>query len=165
MQLNKLMGVIFGMLTIVVTLAIAPQIATANTAVANSGNLTSNMIGMAVVVTFGAPLAILGLLSMAGLFVLGAWQTTTSMREMLNVILTAVIVIVGLTFMLNIVDYAADLIASATGGFDTVLYGLIPLLVYLAVIGLSGWQTFKGVKKLRGGGKEKKKKKAALAGF
>ena len=146
MQLGKLLGVILGLLTIVVTLAIAPNIATANTAVANSGNLTANMIGMSVVVTFGAPLAILGLLAMGGLFIVGAWKGNRSMKDMLEVIFTAIIVIVGLTFMLSILDYTVALIAAGSGGFETVMYGLIPLLVYLTVIGLTGWQTYKGAK-------------------
>ncbi len=153
MDISKLMGVILGLLTIVVTLAVAPSIATANTAVANSGNLTSDMIGMAVVVTFGAPLAILGLLAMGGLFVLGASKQGASIKDMLQVILTAVIVIVGLTFMLNILDYSYALIQAGSGGFETVLYGLIPLLAYLSVISLSGITAYKGFKAYRGGRK------------
>lgn len=150
MQINKLLGVIVGLLTVVVTLAISPSIATANTAVADSGNLTSDMIGMAVVVTFGAPLAILGLLAMGGLFVVGAWKGGTSMKEMLSVIFTAVIVIVGLSFMTSILDYSVALIAAGTSAFETILYGIIPLFVYLAVIGLSGWQTYQGYRRVRG---------------
>jgi len=160
-QISRLVGVIIGLLTIVVTLAIAPSIATANTAVADSGNLTADMIGMSVVVTFGAPLAILGLLAMGGLFVIGSWRGNTSIKDMLGVIFTAVIVIVGLTFMLNILDYSVALIAAGSGGFETVLYGLIPLLVYLAVIGLAGWQTVKGATQMKG----KSKKSAMSAGF
>lgn len=154
MQLSKLLGIIVGLLTIVVTLAIAPSIATANTAVSTSGNLTADMIGMSVVVTFGAPLAIMGLLAMGGLFVFGAWKGNTSMRDMLEVIFTAIIVIVGLTFMLSILDYSVALIAAGGGGFETTLYGIIPLMVYLAIIGLSGWQTYKGVRRVRGGAKK-----------
>ena len=151
MQLNKLLGVILGLLTIVVTLAIAPSIATANTAVATSSNLTADMIGMAVVVTFGAPLAILGLLAMGGLFIVGSWKGATTMKDMLEVIFTAIVIIVGLTFMLQILNYSVALIAAGSGGFETVMYGLIPLLVYLAIIGLSGWGTYKGVKRVRKG--------------
>jgi hypothetical protein len=159
-QLGKLLGVIVGLLTIVITLAIAPSIATANTAVSTSGNLTADMIGMSVVVTFGAPLAILGLLAMGGLFIVGAWKSNTTMNDMLQVVFTAIIVIVGLTFMLNILDYSVALIAAGSGGFETVLYGILPLIVYLSIIGLSGWQTYKGVKRVRG-----RSRTSAPAGF
>ena len=89
MDIKKLLGVIIGLLTIVVTLAISPSIGTANAVVA-AANLT-NLIGMSVVVTFGAPLCIFGLLALGGVFTVGAWKGTTSMREMLTVIITAVI--------------------------------------------------------------------------
>ncbi len=160
MEIGKLLGVILGLLTIVITLAIAPDIATANTAVADSGNLTADMIGMAIVVQFGAPLAILGLLASGGLFAVGSWKSGSSMKEMLGVVITAVIVIVGLTFMLDILDYSVALIAAGSGGFETILYGVIPLFVYLAVIGLAGLQAFKGVQKVRG-----RKSKALAAGY
>ena len=150
MQISKLLGVILGLLTVVVTLAIAPSIATQNALVAASGNLTADMIGMSVVVTFGAPLAILGLLAMGGLFVIGSIKGGTNMKDMLGVIITAIIVIVGLTFMVDILDYTVALIAAGSGSFETTLYGILPLFVYLAVIGLSGFQTYRGYKKSRG---------------
>jgi hypothetical protein len=156
----KIVGVLLGLLTIVVTLAIAPSIATANAAVAISGNLTADMIGMAVVVTFGAPLAILGLLAMGGLFIGGSWKGTVGMKDMLQVIFTAIIVIVGLTFMLSILDYTVALIAAGSGGFETTLYGIIPLLVYLAIIGITGFGVAKGVKSVKG-----KKKEASSSGM
>ncbi len=158
MQLNRLLGVILGLLTIVVTLAIAPSIATANTAV--SANLTADankadMIGLSVVLTFGAPLCILGLLAMGGLFAIGSWKTGASMRDMLGVIMVAVIVIIGLNFMLYVVGYSSALIDAGSGGFETVLYGLIPLLVYLSIIGLAGLGVYRGAKSLKGGGQSK----------
>ena len=156
MDVKKLLGVIIGLLTIVVTLAISPSIGTANATVA-AGNLT-NLIGMSVIVTFGAPLAIFGLLALGGVFTVGAWKGTTSMKEMLTVIITAVIVIVGLTFMDSIVDYTNTLIAAGSGGFETTLYGIIPLFVYLVVIGLAGWQTVSRARSYRKG----KKSKAAV---
>ena len=151
MDVKKLLGVIIGLLTIVVTLAISPSIGTANTAVA-AGNLT-NLIGMSVIVTFGAPLCIFGLLALGGVFTVGAWKSSASMREMLTVIVTAVIVIVGLTFMSSIVTYTNTLIAAGSGGFETTLYGIIPLFVYLVIIGLAGWQTVSRVRSSRKGKK------------
>jgi len=148
-DIKKLLGVIIGLLTIVVTLAISPSIGTANAVVA-AANLT-NLIGMSVVVTFGAPLCIFGLLALGGVFTVGAWKGTTSMREMLTVIITAVIVIVGLTFMSSIVTYTNTLIAAGSGGFETTLYGIIPLFVYLVIIGLSGWQVGAKVRSYRKG--------------
>lgn len=150
-SMGRLLGVIVGMLTIVVTLAIAPSIATANTTVA-TGNLT-NLIGMSVVTSFGAPLAILGLLAAAGVFTLGAWKANATMNEMMGTIFTAVIVIVGLTFMASIVTYTNSLIGATAADFEDTIYGIIPLAVYLVIIGLAGWQTVKGARKIRGGKK------------
>jgi len=152
-DIKRLLGVIIGLLTIVVTLAISPSIGTANATVA-AGNLT-NLIGMSVVVTFGAPLCIFGLLALGGVFTVGAWKGTTSMKEMLTVIITAVIVIVGLTFMSSIVTYTNTLIAAGSGGFETTLYGIIPLFVYLVIIGLSGWQVGARVRSYRRGRRSK----------
>jgi hypothetical protein len=150
-SMGKLLGLILGMLTIVVTLAIAPSIETANAAV-QSANLT-NLIGMAVLDDFGAPLAIIGLLTLGGLFTIGAWKSSVKMNDMLQVVITAVIVIVGLTFMTSIITYTNTLIGSAVSGFGDTLYGIIPLFVYLAIIGISGWQSYKAVGRIRGGKK------------
>jgi len=157
-SMNKLLGVIVGMLTIVVTLAIAPSIATANAAV-QAANQT-NLIGLSVVDDFGAPLAVLGLLAMAGVFTVGAWKSTTSMKDMMTTIFTAVIVIVGLTFMSSIITYTNALIGATATDFEDTIWGIIPLFVYLTVIGLAGWQTYKGSKKLKGS-----KKSAGAVGF
>ncbi len=232
MQLSRLLGVILGLLTIVITLAIAPSIAAANSAllpssqvdvfagvvtgpaatttnqtlsenlyhdsvsyvssiVKSSSNKTdagpfvaavyyptsqnlyitgldaagtrtltvtyqtgldlTDLIGIEVVGGFGAPLAILGLLAMSGLFAIGSWKGSANMRDMLGVILTAIIVIVGLTFMVNIIDYSNDLVDAGTSSIETVLYGLIPLIVYLAVIGLAGFGVYRGAKGMRKG--------------
>lgn len=83
------------------------------------------------------------------------------MKEMLGVIFIAVTVIVGMTFMLNILTYSDALITAGSGGFETVLYGLIPLLVYLSIIGLSGLGVAKGIGKVRG----KKRSSSMAAGY
>ncbi len=157
-SMNKLLGVIVGLLTIVVTLAIAPSISTAN-AVVQAANQT-NLIGLSVVDDFGAPLAVLGLLAMAGVFTVGAWKSTTSMKDMMTVIFVAVIVIVGLTFMSSIITYTNALIGDSAADFEDTIWGILPLFVYLSVIGLAGWQTYKGAKRLKGG-----KKSTAAVGF
>ncbi len=153
MNMGSLVGKVFGFLTIIVTLALAPSINTANATVA-AANLT-NCIGMSVVTEFGAPLIVIGLLLVGGLFALGKIQAST-IRELMGVIFAVIVAIVGLTFMEDIVTYTNTLIAASTG-FAVTLYGIIPLAVYLLIIGDATYAT---VRRWRGG---KKGKKAAAA--
>jgi len=155
MNMN-LIGRIFGLLGILITLALAPSINTANTTVA-SGNLT-NLIGMTAVTDFGAPLIVLGLLALCGLFAVGKLQSG-SIQDLLRVIGAVIVAIVGLTFMADIVDYTNTLIAASTG-FAVTIYGMIPLLVYIVIVAGSAYTAYKTYK----GGK-KGSKKAAYANF
>lgn len=155
MNMQLLFSKIMGFLVIIITLALAPTINTANATVA-AANLT-NLIGMDVVTDFGAPLIVLGLLVVGGMFV---WKGTqgASMRELLSTISLVIVAIVGLTFMEDIVDYTNTLIA-ASSGFAITLYGIIPLMVYLGVIAAVGWTGYRAYK-----GSKKGKKSAASAG-
>lgn len=151
MNMQNLMSKIMGFVTIIVTLGLAPSINTANTTVAGA-NLT-NCIGMSVMTDFGAPLCVLGLLAVGGIFV---WKGTNNQgfQQLLDVISLTILVIIGLTFMSTIVDYTNTLIGASTG-FALIIYGLIPLVVYLAIIAsvfYSGARAFgwKGFKKGRG---------------
>ena len=146
--MQGLFSKIMGFLVIIITLALAPSINTANATVA-AANLT-NLIGMDVVTDFGAPLIVLGLLVVGGIF---AWKGTqgSSMGELFKTISLVIIAIVALTFMEDIVGYTNTLIA-ASSGFAVTLYGIIPLLVYLGVIasvGYTGYQGYRGSKKAK----------------
>jgi hypothetical protein len=156
MQLQGLFSKIMGFLVIIITLALAPSINTANATVA-AGNLT-NLIGMSVVADFGAPLIVLGLLVVGGIFVWKGTQGAT-MGELMKTIGLVVVAIVGLTFMADIVDYTNTLIDASTG-FAVTLYGIIPLLVYLGIIAAVGWSGYGAYK-----GSRKKGKKAAYANY
>jgi hypothetical protein len=146
MNMQGLFSKIMGFLVIIITLALAPSINTANATVA-AANLT-NLIGMDVVTDFGAPLIVLGLLVVGGIFV---WKGTggASMAELFKTISLVIVAIVALTFMEDIVTYTNTLIA-ASSGFAVTLYGIIPLLVYLGIIaavGFTGKSAYSGGKK------------------
>lgn len=156
-NMQSLMSKIFGFLVIIITLALAPQINTANAAI-TAANIT-NCIGVSAIDDFAAPLIVLGLLAVGGIFM---WKGTQNqgMKDIMGVIGLVIIAIVGLTFMTDIIDYTNTLIDASTG-FATTIYGIIPLLVYLVVIGSVGFAGYKGYK---GGGK-KSKKAAAFANY
>jgi hypothetical protein len=152
MNLQGLLSKVLGFLVIIITLALAPAINTANTAVIND-NLT-NCIGMTAISDFGAPLIILGLLAMGGIFV---WKASkgSSMQDMFKVIGAVVVAIVGLTFMTNIIEYTNTLI-DASSGFATTIYGMIPLIVYLAIVASVGYGAYTSYK----GGKGRRSSRA-----
>jgi hypothetical protein len=157
MQLGGLMSKIFGFLVIIITLALAPSINTANAAI-SAANIT-NCIGVSAIDDFAAPLIVLGLLAVGGIF---AWKGTNNqgMKDILGVVSLVIVAIVGLTFMTNIITYTNTLIDASTG-FATTIYGMIPLLVYITVIASVGVAGYKGWK---GSGK-KGKKAAAFANY
>lgn len=144
------MGRIFGFLGIIVTLALAPSIGTANATVA-ADNLT-NLIGMSAIVQFGAPLIVLSLLAISGLFAAGK-LAAGSMQDLLKIISAVIVAIVGLTFMDQIVDYVNTLIGATASGFEDTIYGIIPLVIYVFIVGSIGYGAYKSYK---GGKKDKK---------
>lgn len=144
---------IMGWLIVVITLALAPTINTANQAIATSGNLTSDMIGMSIVVTFGAPLMILSLLVSGGMFGMGKVGDGT-VQGMLGVIGAVILTLVALTMFATVLDYVYALVSAATG-FGLVIYGIIPIVLYVGIIAGAGSLTiYKAIKqKRRSGGK------------
>ena len=146
-----------GFLVIIITLALGPTINTANAAIAAHDNV-SIMIGMSAMTSFGAPLIILGLLTAGGLFALAGVRgqmAGASIADLLGVVGSVVVVIVGLTFLDSIMDYTWILVA-ASSGFAVTIYEMIPLLVYIAIIAAAGWTTYKGISSVRRGKKSKK---------
>lgn len=156
-NMQSLMSKIFGFLVIIITLALAPQINTANAAITAS-NIT-NCIGVSAIDDFAAPLIVLMLLAVGGIFV---WKGTGNqgLKDIMQVVGLVIVAIVGLTFMTDIIDYTNTLIDASTG-FAITIYGIIPLLVYLAVIGSVAYAGYKGYK----GGKKGSKRAAAYANY
>src|SRR3972149_5137542 len=146
-MLTGLFGRIMGYIVIVITLALAPSISTANLDIVNHVSV-ANMTGMSVVGDFGAPLIILGLLVAGGAFAIAGskGKLTANTSDLLKVVGAVIVVIVALTFMPTIMDYVEDLIDVAGGGFAQVIYAIIPLVLYLGVIVNAGWQTVETLK-------------------
>lgn len=169
MNLQSLFAKIMGFVVIIVTLALAPSIATANTAItgwtgtAPTANITQFM-GMSVVGSFGAPLIILGLLIGGGLFAVAGVRGkmgAVGMKDMMAVVGSVIVVIVCLSLFTSILDYTHTLIGSGTGFAETI-YAIIPLLIYIGIIAAAGWVTVSTYRKTRKGGK---KSRAAVANF
>ena len=148
--MRDLMPKILGFLVIIITLALAPSISTANTAIAAS-NLTS-LIGMTALVGFGAPLIILGLLISGGIFAVAGTRGAlggAKIADLMSVIGTVVVLIVVLTMFVSVIEYVQALIL-VSSGFAVTIYGLIPITIYIGVIALAGWtqvKTFRGARR------------------
>ena len=151
MQMQSLLAKIIGFLVIVITLALAPTIDTANVAISGHANVTQ-MLGMTVISGFGAPLIIIGLLVAGGLFALSGVRgqlKNASMGDMMSVIGSVIVIIVALTFEAQIMTYNTALMLGKSG-FDYTLYSVIPLLVYIGIITSAGWNTARVYRKARG---------------
>ena len=153
MKMRQLFGRIMGFVMIIVTLALAPTIQTSNATLAAT-NLTS-CTGMTAVAAFGAPLIILGLLVGGGLFAVSGVRgrmSGASMADMISVIGSVILVIVSLTLMVNVVTYVNALIVAAGGvgaGFGPVVYGIIPLFIYVSVIAAAGFTQARAYRRAR----------------
>lgn len=156
--MSNLIPRILGWLIVIITLALAPTINTSNAAVAtaltaSTGNAT-DMIGMWVVQPFGAPLMILGLLFAGGMFGLGKIGDGT-VRGMLDVIGAVILTIVALAMFEEVIGYVDTLLVASTG-FADVIYGVIPIILYVGVIAGAGLITaakaFKGKRKAKSTG-------------
>lgn len=165
MNMGNLFGKIMGFLVIIITLALAPSIQTANaTVLANTGVANSSLTGMLVIGGFGAPLIILGLLASGGIFALAGAKGQlggATGRDLMAVVGSVIVAIVALTFMDSICTYTTTLVVAAVGTFGATLYAIIPLLVYLGIIAGVGWTQVSSYRRLKKGGK----KTAVAAGY
>ena len=135
--MGNLLPKILGWLTIIITLALAPSINTANVAViAAITTNASSFIGMSVITTFGAPLMILALLFTGGMLAAGK-VGDGSVRDMMGVIGAVIVTIVALTMFVSVITYVRLLVNNSTG-FAVVIYGIIPIILYLGVIAGAG---------------------------
>jgi len=151
--MQELFGKVMGFIVIIVTLALAPSINTANTAMLALN--TTNLTGLNTAGDFGAPLIILGLLTSGRLMAIAGVKGKMkggSMSDLFSVIGSVVVVIISLTLMQNVVTYTNTLIAASTG-FAITVYGILPLMIYIGIIAVSGFGAYKGAKALRGRGR------------
>jgi hypothetical protein len=160
--MGNLVPKIMGWLVVIIALALAPTINTANIAIDTAwGAATQNatMIGMGTVVDFGAPIMIISILFSGALIVMGKVGDGTT-KSLLDVIGVTILLVVVLSMFTNVITYANTLIAASTGFAQTV-YGVIPIILYVGVIaGAGGYSAYKAFRK----GK-KSKKSSAVSGF
>ena len=148
MNMKSLFGRIMGFVVIIITLALAPTIQTSNDAII-AANLT-DLTGMTAVAAFGAPLIILGLLVSGGLFAVAGVRGRlqgASVGDMLSVIGSVVLVIVSLSLFTNVITYTNTLIGASAVGFGDVVYGIIPLMIYIGVIAAAGYAQVRAYRK------------------
>lgn len=162
--MGRLIPSIMGWLTIVVTLALAPTIVTYNTAVTTNITAATNaayMIGMTAVDDFGAFIIIIGLLVTGGLFaVAGMRQKNTTIGDMVGVIGAVILTVISLAlFSGSVIGYFDSLITAASAGFEKTAYGVLVVIVYLAII--AGGSAYTAVKAFRKG----KKSKSSSGGY
>ena len=151
MNMKALFGRIMGFVMIIITLALAPTIATSNAAI-EAANLT-NLTGMTAVSAFGAPLIIIGLLFGGGFFAVAGVKGKmggASMKDMFSVIGSVVLVIVSLSLFTTVITYTNTLIGASAVGFGDVVYGIIPLMIYIGVIAAAGYSQFRAYRKAKG---------------
>ena len=154
--MKELMPKILGFLVIIITLALAPTISTANIAITGA-NLT-NLIGMTAVGAFGAPLIILGLLVSGGVFAVGGARGALAgakISDLMSVIGSVVVLIVVLTMFTSVITYVNTLIGvPPSGGFSDTIYGIIPIVLYIGIIAMAGWTQVSTYRRISKGGKK-----------
>ena len=155
-MLQNLMPKIMGFIVIIITLALGPSIYTANAAILAWGDLTP-FLGLEVVAGFGAFIIILGLLVSGGLFAIAGVRNqlkTASMKDILMVVGSVVVVIVMLTMFTSVLDYVDTLITAATGAGDTlgeIGFGIIPIVIYVGIVAAAGWTQVSTYKRMKTG--------------
>jgi hypothetical protein len=134
-----MLGIIFFFLTVVVVLALAPTINTANTTAIttfNGSSQNASMIGLSVVMPFGAPLMILSIMVSFGLLAFGM-KEGANIKDILGAIGVTVAQVIAVTLFGNVITYTNTLLTGSSG-IATVIYGIIPLAIYMAIIAASG---------------------------
>lgn len=156
MNVRRMMSIIFFFVTVIIVLALAPSIQTSNdTAYATWGATSTNasMIGLGAIMPFGAPLIILSIMVSFGLLAFGIKEGAT-IKDSLVAVGVAVAQVVALTLFDTAIGYIDTLLTGSTG-IATIIYGIIPLAVYLGIIVSSatvgGVQYYKSRKSKKGG--------------
>jgi len=146
MNMGRLLAIVYGMLGLVIALTMGLNIQTAN-ATLQAANIT-NLTGMSVMDDWGAALIILGLLTLSGTFIYGGVSgklQATGIADLLWTVGAAIGAVIGLTLMSNIITAANNLIGAVTTDAEDVIWGVIPLLAYGAIIAGAGWRAGKNV--------------------
>lgn len=154
--MNTLIPKVMGWLLIIVTLALAPSINTANTTIMSTWNASTNadtMLGY-VVTSFGAPLIVISLLFAGGMLGLGK-VAESSTKDLMQMIGGVVITILALNLFDSAIGYV-DALITASSGFAQTVYGIIPIVLYVSIIAGAGTYTaYKMAKSTWGKGKGK----------
>ena len=147
---------ILGFLVIIITLALAPTINTANAAITGHANVSA-MIGMVAIGAFGAPLIVLGLLVSGGIFAVAGTKGVlggASISDLMSVIGSVIVLIVVITMFESVMTYTGTLYDASTG-FAQTIYSIIPIVIYIGIIAMAGWTQARTYRRMRGGRKSK----------
>ena len=148
--MKQVNGIVMGIMTLVITLIMAPIILTANSAI-GSANIT-NLTGMSSIDDVGPIVIILGLLTTAGLF---AWTgskggASVGRKDMLVSVGAAIGITIALTMFTIIISSANTLYTAASGSTALQSFvGIIPLLVYVGIIVGAGYAQYRTYRKIR----------------
>jgi heme/copper-type cytochrome/quinol oxidase subunit 2 len=159
---------IMGFIVIIITLALAPTIYTANADIIAWGVLDP-FLGLEVIAGFGAFVIILGLLVSGGLFTVAGLKgkiAGAGMRDILLVVGSVVVIIVMLTMFVTVLDYVDDLITAAVGAGDTlgeVGFGIIPIVLYIGIVAAAGWAQVSTYRRVTGKGRRGSRGPSKLA--
>lgn len=167
-MLSNLVPKIMGWLVVVITLALAPTINTYNTAVTTNVSAATNaakMIGMTAVDDFGGFLIIMGLLITGGLFGVAGVRNKlggASIRDMLEIIGAVIITVIALAMFSGSVIGYIDALIDASSGFAQTAYGILAIILYVAIIaGATGFAALK-YKRARKGSSRRKSSRAFI---
>lgn len=161
LNMARILGVVFGVLGLVISLAMGVNIQTQNATI-QSANQT-NLIGLSVLDDWGAPLVILGILSLSALFTYGSIKGTyvgSGVKDLMIPVGASILAIIGLSMMTNVITYSNNLIGAVATDAEDIIWGIIPLVVYVVIIGLPTAASIKTYRGMKGG-----KASASSVGF
>ena len=164
MKIESIFAKILGFIVIIMALALGPTIYTTNALIvawgANSTTVNAthvSFIGLETIAGFGAFLIIFGLLVSGGMMAIagkGGGSGSIGRGDMLAVVLSVVSIVLMLTLLEAAFTYLNNLLIAATAASDTigtVGFGIIPILIYIGIIGAAGWTQVRTIKKMRRG--------------
>jgi hypothetical protein len=142
MNFRDLLPKIIGFIALVITIALAPSIYTANLSVVNygGGSGLTNFIGMGAIAPFGGFLIIFGILIAQGIFNIAGYggAKASGWKDILVSVGAVIVVIILLNVYVSaVLPGFTGLIASASVASDTIgqtVFGVVPIVIYLAII-------------------------------
>ena len=173
MDLKNILPKVLGFIGIVITLALAPSIYTANLSVVNygGGSGLTNFIGMDAIAPYGGFLLILGILIAQGLFQVagyGGGKAEGWKDLFMSVGIVIAVIILLNVFVSAVLPAFTDLIASASAASDDIgetVFGVLPIIIYLGVIlsAIAGQGGKAVYNRLKGGKKKSSSTRTAYA--